>query len=183
MAKKRKKVKTRRRKKEGEGVTKAVLKGIVPGIGGLVERLEESSEVFRERLKEVDREVERELREQPLKRAKPKMKAGYRIRTIRKGKEPKRPRMIKKREKAELERLKERELLIDVFDERNKIRIIVELPGIKEKDVKLKLRRNELTISAGKYHKKVKLPHGVKKKISKTFKHGILEVKLDKKKI
>lgn len=172
----------KKKKKEGKGITKAVLKGIIPGIGGLVERLEESSETFRERLKEVDREVERRLREQPLKRVKPRVEAGYRVRTIRKEIEPTRPRVIKKREKVELEELKGKEPLVDVFDERDKIRIIAELPGVKEEDVKLELRRNELTISADKYHKKVELPHAVTKKISKTFKHGILEVKLDKKK-
>jgi len=81
--------------------------------------------------------------------------------------------------------IKEREPIIDVFEEENGIRVTAELPNAKESEIRLKIENNTLTISteasANKYHKQVKLPAAVIKDIIESnYKNGILEVKLKK---
>lgn len=79
----------------------------------------------------------------------------------------------------------EREPLVDVFDEKDEIRIYAEMPGVNEKDIKITLKEDILDISAQgqvrKYYKAIKLPVKVK---TKTFSHhytnGIVEVKIKK---
>ncbi|MDI6917693.1 MAG: Hsp20 family protein [Thermoplasmatales archaeon] len=79
-----------------------------------------------------------------------------------------------------------REPLVDVFDEKNKIVIVAELPGVEEKAIKTAMKGNILNISAEsadrKYSKEVKLPSKVTGKIESTYKNGVLELKLKKKK-
>jgi len=81
--------------------------------------------------------------------------------------------------------IREREPIIDVFEEENDIRVTAELPDTKESEIKLKVENNTLIISteasANKCHKQVKLPTAViKDVIESNFKNGILEVKLKK---
>jgi HSP20 family protein len=79
----------------------------------------------------------------------------------------------------------EREPLTDVFDERNEIMVIAEIPGVQEEGITLDLRGDILEISAtGKnrmYRKEVLLPAQVKKEtLSYTYKNGIVEVRMKK---
>jgi len=79
----------------------------------------------------------------------------------------------------------EREPMTDVFDEKEEVRIYVEMPGINEENIKLDLKGDILDISAQsgdkKYHKEVLLPAKVKAEIlSRSYKNGILEVKIKK---
>jgi HSP20 family protein len=79
----------------------------------------------------------------------------------------------------------EREPLTDVFDEKNDVVIIAEIPGVQEEGITLDLRGDILEISAaGKnrsYRKEVLLPVQVKKEtLSYTYKNGILEVRVKK---
>ena len=81
--------------------------------------------------------------------------------------------------------IKEREPIVDVFEEGNHIRVTVELPDVKENDIDLKIESNILTITvdtpARKYHKQVELPTPVKKGILESnYRNGVLEVKLRK---
>jgi len=81
----------------------------------------------------------------------------------------------------------EREPLVDVMETDNEIRIIAELPGVEKKDIKLHGTENTLTISVDtperKYYKEVELPSKVDvKKTKASYKNGVLEVKLKKKK-
>lgn len=78
-----------------------------------------------------------------------------------------------------------REPIIDVFDEEGYIRILAELPGVAENDIKAALKGDILTIQAEnkdrKYNKEILLDSPVKAdSLSKLFKNGILEVKLTK---
>ncbi len=78
-----------------------------------------------------------------------------------------------------------REPIIDVFDEEGYIRILAELPGVAENDIKATLKGDILTIQAEnkdrKYNKEILLDSPVKAdSLSKLFKNGILEVKLTK---
>jgi len=80
---------------------------------------------------------------------------------------------------------KTREPIVDVFDEKDHVLVVAEMPGIDEADIKVDLKEDILDISAAKgdrkYHKEVLLPTKVKADtLSSTFKNGILEVKIQK---
>lgn len=81
--------------------------------------------------------------------------------------------------------IEEREPIVDVFEEEDYIKVMVELPGVEENQIKLDIEGNSLTISTDaptrKYHKKVELPSPViKDGIESNYRNGILEVKLKK---
>ena len=79
----------------------------------------------------------------------------------------------------------EREPITDVFDEKEEIRIYVEMPGVNEGDIKLDLKGDILDISAQsgdkKYHKEVLLTKKVKAEtLTSNYKNGILDIRLKK---
>jgi len=81
--------------------------------------------------------------------------------------------------------IKEREPLVDVFEDGDFVNVTAELPGVEESKVKLEVENDVLTIrsdtSARKYYKEVKLPTSVKKDPAESrFRNGILEIKLVK---
>jgi HSP20 family protein len=81
--------------------------------------------------------------------------------------------------------IKEREPLVDVFEDGDFVNVTAELPGVEESKVKLEVGNDVLTIrsdtSARKYYKEVKLPTSVKKDPAESrFRNGILEIKLVK---
>lgn len=81
--------------------------------------------------------------------------------------------------------IKEKQPIVDVFEEDDHIKVMAEVPGVEEKDIKLKINDNLLTISADtsekKYYKEVKLPTSVEKNsVESTYRNGVLEVKLSK---
>ncbi len=78
-----------------------------------------------------------------------------------------------------------REPMSDIFDEEKIVQVIVEMPGVQKKDVKVDLQGDMLTISAQnpkrKYQKEILLPAKVKPdSLFYAFKNGILEIRLDK---
>lgn len=78
---------------------------------------------------------------------------------------------------------KEKEML-DVFNEENFLKIITELPNAKEKDIMIDISNEALMIYAdtsnGRYSRTIPLFYAVDNVIEKTYKNGILEVKLKK---
>jgi len=79
----------------------------------------------------------------------------------------------------------EREPIIDVFDEKDEIRVYAEMPGVSQEDIKLDLKEDILDISVQsgdrKYHKEVLLPAKVKSEtLESSYKNGILEIKIKK---
>jgi len=79
----------------------------------------------------------------------------------------------------------EREPLTDVFDEKDEVVVIAEIPGVQEEGITLDLKGDILEILAAgknrKYRKEVLLPVQVMKEtLSYTFKNGILEVRIKK---
>lgn len=167
-------------KKEEEGIAGGILKGIggmIPGLGGLFKGLEKSP-AFKERLKKIDEEVERKLRESPLKKTeegKFKIEGKFEARHL----APDRPSMRK-----EVPPPTPRERPADIFDEKDYIKVIAEIPGVEEEDIKINLEKDGLTISADvpdhKYHQEVKLPCEPKGRPEKFYRNGILEVKINK---
>ena len=177
--------------KEDEGVAGGMLKGIgkiIPGLGGLIESLGKSP-AFKERLKKVDQELERKLKESPLKRTEEGRPShipmgippGARGKVARrKGFVKERPETVKPEGPPPVPR----ERPVDIFDEKDYVKIIAEMPGIEESDIKIDLVKDNLAISVDtperKYHQKLKLPCEPKGKLEKTYKNGILEVKIKK---
>jgi HSP20 family protein len=81
----------------------------------------------------------------------------------------------------------EREPLTDVIDADGEVRVIVELPGVEKKDIKLSGTDDKLTISVEtpehKYFKEVALPAKVDiKKATSAYTNGVLDVTVPKKK-
>ncbi len=93
---------------------------------------------------------------------------------------------IRKTEKGSVEVAEAREPLVDVFDERDYLMVIAELPGVEEKDIHLEIKGDILEVKAEgkdrKYNKEVLLPSEVEADSLKTgYKNGVLEIKLTKK--
>jgi HSP20 family protein len=78
------------------------------------------------------------------------------------------------------------EPIVDVFDEKDHILVIAELPGVSEDRIKVEVAGDILNLTASdsnrKYAKEILLPSKVKPESVKTaYKNGILEITLEKK--
>jgi len=167
------------KKKEEEGI------GFDFGIGGLFKGIEKLVDLAAD-LKEAGGEIKKEG-EIDLSHLKEGMKGvfGFSIKTAVGGKPivesfgnikktPKGPKVEE-----------EREPIIDVFDEKDEIRVYSEMPGVSQEDIKLDLKEDILDISAQsgdrKYRKEVLLPAKVKAEtLESSYKNGILEVIIKK---
>jgi HSP20 family protein len=92
---------------------------------------------------------------------------------------------IKKTRQGSVVVEEERVPLTDVFDEKDEILIIAEIPGVTEESISLTLKGDILEISAVNrnraYRKEVILPIEVKKEnLSYSYNNGILEVRIKK---
>ncbi len=79
----------------------------------------------------------------------------------------------------------EREPLTDVFNEKDEVVVIAEIPGVSEEGITVDLKGDILEISAAgknrKYRKEILLPVQVKNEtLSYNYKNGILEVRVKK---
>jgi len=80
----------------------------------------------------------------------------------------------------------EREPLVDVFDEKDHVVVIAELPGVEEERISTRVQGDILTLSAAgddrKYYKEVILPEDVDADTLKSkYKNGVLEIRISKK--
>jgi len=87
----------------------------------------------------------------------------------------------------------EREPIVDIFDEKEEVRIIVEVPGVAEESIKTEIKGDVLTLEAKetdplrseasrKYYKEVVLPKNVDASTLKSrYKNGVLVIRIDKK--
>jgi HSP20 family protein len=78
-----------------------------------------------------------------------------------------------------------REPIVDVFDEKDHIMVIVELPGVSKEKIKIEVTGDILNLSTSdktrQYAKEILLPHKVNAETMKTsYKNGILEITLEK---
>jgi len=166
---------------ESGGVVGDVFQGlgkIIPGLGGIVKGLEKS-DAFKERLSTINKEVERQLKEAPLKKV---GQEGVR-RTIIPPKTTLQNHRVSSKKEGPPPR-KQKEVVVDLFDEGGYIKIITELPGVRKKDIKTEVEGNLLIIStigiSQKYYKKVTLPCSVKGEMDLSYKNGILQIKAEK---
>jgi len=178
----------RKEEEEEESIAGGLLESVgkMFGIGGLLKGIEKSP-AFRERLEKIDEEVERKLREEPLKRTGERSHIPMGIPPLTRGKRVgERPSVRKKptTPKPEGPPPAAEERPVDIFDEKDHIKIIAEIPGAEEKDMKVNLKNDIITIKVGlphrKYHQDLKLPCKPKGKIEKSYKNGILEIKIMK---
>ena len=79
----------------------------------------------------------------------------------------------------------EREPMVDIFDEKEEVVVIAEMPGINEEGISMDFEGDILEVKAvykdRKYYKEVLLPAKVKSEtLTSTYKNGILEVRIRK---
>ena len=79
----------------------------------------------------------------------------------------------------------EREPIIDIFDEKEEIKIYAEMPGVNDESISVDLKGDILEIMAvskdRKYRKEILLPAKVEPKtLERSFKNGVLEIKIKK---
>ena len=155
------------------------------GIGGLFSGIEKLVDLAA-KLKEAGGEIKQED-EIDLSHLKKGMKGvfGFSVKTAVGGKPIVEPfGNIKKTPKGPKVE-EEREPITDVFDEKEEIVVMAEMPGINEEGISLDLKGDILEIKAvskdRKYHKEVLLPAKVKPEtLTSTYKNGILEIKIKK---
>src|SRR5712692_943926 len=80
----------------------------------------------------------------------------------------------------------ERQPLVDIFDEKDHVLVIIELPGIEKEHISTKVNGDILTLSAAhggrKYYKEVVLPEDVDADtLQSKYKNGVLEIRMSKK--
>jgi len=69
--------------------------------------------------------------------------------------------------------------LLDIFDEKNVLRVIASLPP-QEENIEVKVKDDFLIISGKEYYREVPLFYPVERKVRKTINNSVLEVKLNK---
>jgi len=83
----------------------------------------------------------------------------------------------------------EREPLVDVNMTDKEVKVVVELPGIRKEDIKIKAYDSQVEITTSKdaqrkYHKNIELPELAEIETARSvYNNGILEITFDKKKI
>lgn len=175
------------KKKKGEqegldidlGIGKLSLGGLFKGIEKLIDLASD--------LKDAGGEIKKEG-EIDLGHLKEGMKGvfGFSIKTATEGRSVVEPfGNIKKTPEGSVVVEEEREPLTDVFDEKDEILVISEIPGVEEESITLALRGDILEISAisknRAYRKEVLLPLEVKQEnLSYSYKNGVLEIRIKK---
>jgi HSP20 family protein len=159
-----------------EGLVDGIVGQFIPGLGGIIKALEKSSPEFRNRIADTDAEIKHKIdvgwSSKPV--------VDYHISTRPLSSAPRRrtaPREVNVRMP---EKVPVREPIVDVLDGKDYITVIAELPGIIEEDLKVQLTGESLEINAGQFSKTVALPCTPKSIMEKTYKNGILQVKLER---
>lgn len=184
------------KKERDETTAEGVLDAFLPGIGRLISNLNDKSPALKQRLEETDKEIERRIAaggsrsvrtpfsslEVSKTSRKPVIDYNIRVRTL----APEHDTttsfksFVKKGEqKSYSSKPKPRDA--DVFDENDKIVVIVELSGVKKEEIVVKINGSVVEISAKEYHERINLPCEVTGKPVIKFKNGILELRLAKK--
>lgn len=164
-----KKIMELERKREPR-IVEGVVNQFIPGLGGIVRTLEKSSPEFRKRIAETEAEIKHRI--ETGWNGKPEIEHDISIKPL-----------VSDFgiEKKQEEKVPEKEPIIDVFEEKDYISVIAELPGIEEEEIETKLTGNALEISAGKYSKTIALPSFASSIIERTYKNGILSLKIKRK--
>jgi len=157
------------------------------GLVGLINnlaRLAEQSESFQKKFDLDGKEgvINVRLRSGPIKKPTARRRGLY-------PRKPSTRRVETQRESfvpATVKPIEEREPIVDIFEEKDNVTVMAELPGITEKDIDWDVEGDNLTIKVStkerKYYKDIVLPSLVEKKsAASNYRNGILEIKLKKK--
>ena len=165
-------------KEAEESIVGGVVGQMIPGLGNIVKILENSSPEFRKKIADTDVEIKHRI--ETGWGAKPIADYGISIRPFQSHRAP----AAAKVRRMPMEGIEPpvKEPIIDVFEEKNHISVIAELPGVSEKSIKTRLDDNTLEIIAGRHKKMVALPSEPGKIKEQTFKNGILHLVIEKRK-
>ncbi|MEI6157671.1 MAG: Hsp20/alpha crystallin family protein [Atribacterota bacterium] len=143
---------------------------LIPGLGALVRGMEQS-EVFRERIREVNQELERRLQGAP---------SGGERRSIipRTSVSPLR-RTVRHREDW-TSPPPQKEIMADVFDEGDSLRVVAEIPGVSQSDIQVEVREETLRLMIHSLVREIKLPVPVDRKPQTELKNNVLQIILKK---
>lgn len=111
----------------------------------------------------------------------PNVKGYVAQRQFRFGSEPNEPSMPITVPKEELNEI--REPLVDVFEEKDAVKLYVELPGIEKDDIQLSVVGQSAEVKAKSFYKQIALPTRDIEvdKVSANYKNGVLQVTIPKK--
>jgi hypothetical protein len=159
------------------GIVEGVLGQFIPGLGGLIKALESSSPEFKQRIAETDAEIKHRIdvgwSSKPV--------VDYHISTRPLSRRPGRAAPPRTPEfKVKAADVPAREPVVDIIEENEFVSVIADLPGVEEKDLEVALRGTDLEIHAGGFSKKVALPGSPGSIVERSFKNGILQLKIDK---
>lgn len=157
-----------------EGLVENVVGQFIPGLGGIIKALEASSPEFRKKIADTDAEIKHRI--DVGWSNKPVIDYHVSTRPIRRGTGKPTPQVESVRMPAQGP---VREPIVDVLEGKEGITVIAELPGVSEEELNIKLDQTDLQISAGKFCKKIALPHAAKDILEKSYKNGILQIKLN----
>ncbi len=157
-----------------EGLVENVVGQFIPGLGGIIKALEESSPEFRQRIADTDAEIKHRIdvgwSSKPV--------VDYHVST-----RPISRRPGKTAPRAESVRMPasgpERAPIVDVLEGKDGITVIAELPGVSEEELKIDLQEDSLEIQAGRFSKKIALPYKAHSIQERSYKNGILQLKLN----
>jgi HSP20 family protein len=159
-----------------EGLVEGIVGQFIPGLGGIIKALEKSSPEFRNRIADSDGEIKHRIdvgwSSKPV--------VDYHISTRPLSSGPRRKTAPREVNVRMPEKVPVREPIVDVLDGKDYITVIAELPGITEEDLKVQLKGESLEINAGQFSKTVPLPCTPKSIMEKTYKNGILQLKIER---
>lgn len=160
------------------GIVHNVVSQFIPGLGGIIKSLEESSPEFRKKIADTDAEIKHRI--DVGWSSKPVVDYHFSTRPL-----SSRPGHSARKASPRTESVKmpetapRREPIVDVMDGKDGITIIAELPGVSEEELSMNLVGDSLEINAGQFSKKIAIPRQAKSIVEKSFKNGILHLRLD----
>jgi HSP20 family protein len=159
-----------------QGIVENVVGQFIPGLGGIIKALEASSPEFRQRIADTDAEIKHRI--DVGWSSKPVVDYHFSTRPIRHGTGRAGPR----KDQAESVRMPSapiREPIVDILEGKDGLTVIAELPGVSEEELKIRLEGESLEIDAGRFNKKISLPYAASGVKEKSYKNGILQIKLN----
>ncbi|MGB9924257.1 MAG: Hsp20/alpha crystallin family protein [Methanothrix sp.] len=160
---------------EGPSIVKGIVSQFIPGLGGIIKALEASSPEFKRRIAETDAEVRHRIEVGWSSR--PVVDYSISVRPLSK---PGTRRHPAKPHEVRIPGTPRKEPIVDVMDEVDSITIVAELPGVEEDELSVAIREGVLEIRAGEFVKLVRLPPGAGSISSRSFKNGILQLRIDR---
>jgi Molecular chaperone (small heat shock protein) len=159
-----------------QGIVENVVGQFIPGLGGIIKALEASSPEFRQRIADTDAEIKHRI--DVGWSSKPVVDYHFSTRPIRHGPDRSGPRQDRT-ERVNMPDAPTREPIVDILEGKDGLTVIAELPGVSEDDLKISLEGESLEIDAGSFNKKISLPYAAKGIKEKSYKNGILQIKLN----